>query len=499
MRPCVRRAVGPMIGLTLAVSAMAVAPAHSTSPTASIVGHVTTTPIGGSTPSISTGLDVWLYTADGVFVKDTVTDPEGDYTFTGLDAGDYTIRFENQNEGVEEWWWNAPNMESSTALTLGKSQQVRADAHITAVAENLTAPTITGTAAVGTTLSAANGTWFPLLSSGGISVTRQWLRDGNPISGATGTTYTLTNADAGAAIAVRIIASRDGMQEQAVSAPTAPVTGGTTVSVTSVTAPAISGSAVIGSTLTADTGVWQPSSATVARQWLRNGNPISGATGTTYVVTASDAGATISLRVTASAPGHTSTTVTSAGVTVGSVVSPPTVVTAPRVSGTTRVGGMLTASPGTWSATPTATSYAWLRNGSPIDGATAATYRPTRADVGRSLSARVTVTTPGGTASAGSSAVRIAKAAGSAKLKLSGKKGRIKATFTLTSTGARSGKVTFTVKAGKKSVRRIVKLKAGTAKVTLTKVPKGTRKVVAKFAGNPSTSATKVAKKAKVR
>src|SRR5690606_12547328 len=105
-RPSTRRITGLTIGLSLAASAVAasavaIAPAQASTATASIVGHVTTTPMPGTNyaPSISTGLDVWLYTADNVFVADTVTNPQGDYTFANLPAGDYKIRFENQNEG----------------------------------------------------------------------------------------------------------------------------------------------------------------------------------------------------------------------------------------------------------------------------------------------------------------------------------------------------------------------------------------------------------------
>ncbi len=62
---------------------------------------------------------------------------------------------------------------------------------------NTVAPTITGTATVGQTLTGANGTWTgketPVL-------TRQWRRGGVAISGATAATYLLAAPDVGAAI-----------------------------------------------------------------------------------------------------------------------------------------------------------------------------------------------------------------------------------------------------------------------------------------------------------
>lgn len=65
-------------------------------------------------------------------------------------------------------------------------------------------------------------------------------------------------------------------------------------------APSITGTTVQGSTLTAADGTWTGTPApTLTRQWKRNGVNISGATATTYVLTASDVGATITVTVTA--------------------------------------------------------------------------------------------------------------------------------------------------------------------------------------------------------
>ena len=69
-----------------------------------------------------------------------------------------------------------------------------------------TKPTISGTAQVGSTLSEADGPWTP----GDVTITRQWYRGGVPISGATGSTYTLTDADAGKAVWVKVTANKSG-------------------------------------------------------------------------------------------------------------------------------------------------------------------------------------------------------------------------------------------------------------------------------------------------
>ncbi|MHA7134555.1 hypothetical protein [Oerskovia turbata] len=70
---------------------------------------------------------------------------------------------------------------------------------------------------------------------------------------------------------------------------------------------------------------------------------------------------------------------------------------APVVTGSAVVGGELTATPGDWTlagahapSAPTTVRYQWLRDGKAIKGAKSATYVPARADVGKSLSVKVT-------------------------------------------------------------------------------------------------------------
>lgn len=69
--------------------------------------------------------------------------------------------------------------------------------------------------------------------------------------------------------------------------------------------------------------------------------------------------------------------------------------TPPTVSGTARVGRRLTASAGTWTPTPTTTTYQWLANGTPISGATGSTFVLKAAQVGKRISVRVTAQADG--------------------------------------------------------------------------------------------------------
>jgi Zn-dependent metalloprotease len=76
-------------------------------------------------------------------------------------------------------------------------------------------------------------------------------------------------------------------------------------------APTISGKAVVGKKLKANTGSWNPADVSFAYQWLRNGNPIAGATGSKYKLKNADKGKRIAVRVTGSKPGFTAASATS--------------------------------------------------------------------------------------------------------------------------------------------------------------------------------------------
>jgi hypothetical protein len=78
----------------------------------------------------------------------------------------------------------------------------------------------------------------------------------------------------------------------------------------------------------------------------------------------------------------------------------------PTLSGAAQEDQTLAVSNGTWSQSPTSYAYAWNRcdaNGgscSAISGATAATYKAAKTDVGRTLRVTVTATNPGGSGQA---------------------------------------------------------------------------------------------------
>ena len=127
---------------------------------------------------------------------------------------------------------------------------------------------------------------------------------------------------------------------------------------------------------------------------------ISGATAATYVLTSGDVGKTITVTVTGSKAGYTTTAKTSAAT---KAVTAPLALTAapvPTVTGPTVSGEKSTAVPGTWGPAPVALAYQWKRSGVNISGATAATYFLTSGDVGKTITVTVTGSKAGYTTTA---------------------------------------------------------------------------------------------------
>lgn len=240
-------------------------------------------------------------------------------------------------------------------------------------------PTVSGTLAVGSTLTAKPGTWTK-----STSFTYQWLRGGKSISGATTSTYKLVAADAGKQISVKVTGKKSGYTS-------ASGTSGKTSKIWTAPKPKISGTKTVGQTLTAKPGTWTKNTK-FTYQWLRDGKAISKATKSTYKLVAADAGKPISVKVTGKNTGYTALAKTSAKT---AKIAKATLKTAtPKITGTTTFGKTLTAKPGTWTS-GTKLTYQWLRNGKAISGATKSTYKLAAADTGKQISVKVTGTKSG--------------------------------------------------------------------------------------------------------
>ena len=220
---------------------------------------------------------------------------------TAVSAGetvtvDYTIPTDAEAARLKDLAGNAANSFSGRSVANATSERANTPA--------TGAPIITGTAQVGETLTASTSGISDDDGIANATFSYQWLADDADISGATGSSYTLADADEGKAVKVRVSFTDDaGNAETLTSAATAlvaerpnnPATG----------APTISGTAQVGETLTASTtGVADEDgldNVTFSYQWIANDGSadadISGATDSTYTLTFAEVDKTIKVRM----------------------------------------------------------------------------------------------------------------------------------------------------------------------------------------------------------
>jgi hypothetical protein len=171
------------------------------------------------------------------------------------------------------------------------------------------------------------------------------------------------------------------------------------------------GTGVAGSKVTLTvTGTALPANATV--RLAQSGKTL---TASTTSVSADDRTLTATLDLTGAAPGTWNVSVLTNCCEYPrgtfTVVQPQLKNTAaPKVTGTAKVGAKVTATPGSWSATPASYTYQWKADGTAVSGATAASYTIPASVVGKKLTVTV-IAADGGwqSGTATSAAVTVAK------------------------------------------------------------------------------------------
>jgi polysaccharide lyase-like protein/fibronectin type III domain protein len=156
---------------------------------------------------------------------------------------------------------------------------------------------------------------------------------------------------------------------------------------------------------------WQPSldNVGVAGYTVYANGSQAGATGLTlYSVTNLSCGQSYTLGVDAYDAAGNHSPQDSVVASTAPCLSPPTDNTLPTISGATTVGSTLSATPGSWSGSPSSYGYRWRRcdsagsNCSDISGAGASTYTLAGADQAATLRVAVTATNTGGSSTVSS-------------------------------------------------------------------------------------------------
>ena len=204
-----------------------------------------------------------------------------------------------------------------------------AAARTAAVPHNTAAPTITGTARQGQTVTASNGSW----DNSPTSFSYQWQRcnaNGSgcgSITDATKQSYTLTSADVDHRVRVVVTATNADGQASAASRTSAIVSS--SAAPVNTARPTISGTAVSGEELTAQPGAWTGGVRSFSFHWQRCASDgtacvnVAGATGRTYGVRSADVDHRLRVAVTATNLSGSSATATSAPTAVVGNGTPP--------------------------------------------------------------------------------------------------------------------------------------------------------------------------------
>jgi sugar lactone lactonase YvrE len=233
---------------------------------------------------------------------------------------------------------------------------------------NTAAPTISGTARDGQTLTAGTGAWN---GSTPLSYDYQWEECNSAgtgckgIPGAADSSYTLGHEDVGKTVRVAVSAENEGGHASAASSPTAVVSA---ESPSNIEAPKVSGEARDGQTLSVSTGGWEGTPPlTYSYRWEACNSSgsgcedIPGATGSSYAIGHGDVGGTVRVTVTAANGASPSASSASPPTTVVAP-EPPSDTEAPAISGEAKVGETLTANTGSWEGTPPLSyGYQWQR------------------------------------------------------------------------------------------------------------------------------------------
>ena len=218
----------------------------------------------------------------------------------------------------------------------------------------------------------------------------QWYRGSATIAKATKFDYTLTSADYGKNISVRITVAKTAYTSRVLTSVAA------NYSVTpDLARPVITGDVHVGGTIAATERAYSPSGTETAWQWYRNGKAIAGATTSSYTIGTADKGKVLTVKVTATSEGLLPSVSTSAATQkINTLLIAGA--SAPAVIGVDAETGILTAASGI-DDEAAKVAYQWYRNGKAISKATKISFTPLASDTGKSITVRVTATKSGAT------------------------------------------------------------------------------------------------------
>jgi hypothetical protein len=229
-------------------------------------------------------------------------------------------------------------------------------------------------------------------------LTYRWQRDGVDVPNDVSWQVPVLPADAGHVLRCVVTATNAAGHAESTSDPTS--------TILAMTAPAPPGIPAVSAprTLEGDIAVCHPPTSNVfpvrtTYSWALNGSPIPGEVGTNHRISAAEAGGTLTCTTQATNALGTSAAATSTGVPLAALAAPTGGVVSITVSDRAVAGAQLVCT-ASFGGAPTAYSYVWKKDGTPIDGATRRSLETAAADAGGAFTCEVTATNATGSSAA---------------------------------------------------------------------------------------------------
>jgi hypothetical protein len=255
-------------------------------PTLSITNSVAPAVTGAWTvgTSISASTGTWSTSGTYTYQWQSSSDNSTWSDIASATSSSYTLTSSEGSKYVRVQVINTSTAGSGVAYSVARSK--------VGAPFNTTLPAITGTIKIGSTQTVSTGTW----SNTPTGYSYQWQKSADGISwinlsGETASTYVPTFDVANLRIRVSVGA---GNAVETATVTTAVVSGFLAPQATAI--PVVTGTKTVGQTLTSSSGTWPGTSDSYVYQWQRSSDSgvtwtnISGATASTYVLVAADAG-----------------------------------------------------------------------------------------------------------------------------------------------------------------------------------------------------------------
>jgi hypothetical protein len=258
---------------------------------------------------------------------------------------------------------------------------------------NVESPAIFGSPVVGGTVEAWPGSWFPAPDA----TTYRWLLDGATVG--TGKKLVVPTGATGKELTVEVTVTKAAYDDAVATSDPVTVAAPGANPVQNTVAPSIEGTLKVGETVTADIGTWNPDDVATTVAWYRSGSPDPIHTGPDLVIPADAEGEMLAIAVKATKGADSGYAVSAPQGPVLAAGANPALenLVAPAITPNPKVGELVGAHPGVWSAEPDGVTLQWFVTGEATSFASGSYVVVPPAAAGRTLTVKAVATRSGHT------------------------------------------------------------------------------------------------------